>query len=241
MTSLIERCQDAYEDLAKIELARRNAHARSQVQERAREWGEHVARLSLTLERAEWAGLIPEEVSPFLIKREQLRKNATDASARLSAGEDVSHLTADALWTRLLQSTTSATDSLEEAVKARWQASVQEEGALAAPAELKAKIEPTPPNRQALADYAVPYANYRRLAGYVMPRSAQDKEALQSAVAQCRAELAKLDYDVPADVAAFFRAVDSSIATLASLTPEVLRWLRDNGQLDRYVVRSAGQ
>jgi hypothetical protein len=241
MTSLLERCHSANQDLAKIEAARQNAHARSQIQERAKEWTDKVSRLSTAHERANWVGVVPAEVPAYLSKREQLRKNATDASTRLQAGEDVSHLTADALWTRLLQSAEGAAEALEDAIKFAWQAAVQEQGTLAAPAELEAKVSPTPANREALANYSAPYATYKKLVGYSLPRSGQDRVALQTSVEQCRALLAKLDYDVPADVAAFFRAVDSNTATLSILTSQVLRWLKENGQLDRYLVRGAAK
>lgn len=238
MTSLIERCHRTNEDLLKVEVARRTAHVRLQVQERTNEWNEHLGRLSVAIERARWAGVTPSEVPAFASKREQLGRIAAEASARLKEDSDVTHLTADALWTRLLQSAAGAAEALEEATKTSWQAFVQQQGSFAAPIELEAKITPTPANRQALASYLPHFAAYKRLATAAVPRSAQDKAALEMAAELCRVELAKLDYDVPSEIADFFRAVNANTATLSIVTPEVLRWLRESGQIHRYVVRS---
>ena len=89
------------------------------------------------------------------------------------------------------------------------------------------------------AAYRPRYVVYRRLFEQGVPRSAEDKAILERTIAECRAELAKVERNVPADVEKFFQAVDAYNATLSHVTPDVLRWLKDNGQLDRYLVRTA--
>jgi hypothetical protein len=241
MTTLIQRCTTANADLERVEIARRNASARALIQQRAKEWEEHLVNLNAARERAVWMALTRAELSAMVACLNQLRRNAAEALARLKAGEDVSTLTSDSLWTRLLQSTEGVTNALDDAVKIAWRGFLEAQGSLSAPSDLQSQLPSTPTNVQALSAYRAAYATYGKLAAQQMPRSAEDKASLLAALAACRAEMAKMQHDVPADVEAFFRAVYSNSATLASLTPGVLQWLADNGQLHRYLVRSALQ
>jgi hypothetical protein len=96
-------------------------------------------------------------------------------------------------------------------------------------------------NDAAIAAYQTHYGVYASLVKISMPRSANDVAQLSQFIANCRAEAAKITFDVPPDVQRFFQAIQSDSATLAALTPDVLRWLSENGQLARYRIRRAGQ
>ena len=241
MTTLISRCQKAQAQLEEVETARRNASARALIQQRAKEWDDLVVRLKAARERASWISLVESAVPAIEVRSNQLRHNAVEVLGRLMAGEDVSTLSADALWTRLLQSAVGTAEAFDDAVKAAWRHFVEEQASLAAPAEVQGQLSVTPINQLAISAYRVVHANFARLSSQQMPRSAEDRTRLLEAIAACRQELGKMQHDVPDEVEAFFRAVYANTATLSALTPGVLQWLADNGQLQRYVVRSAAQ
>jgi hypothetical protein len=241
MTSLLARCEAVATLVADVDTARRNQHARARLEERTREWDEQRGKLTGSQGRAEWAGLLPGEVTQFVQKRVQLARTAKEAVERLATNEDVTALTEDPLWTRLLKSAASATEVLDEAVRAAWRDFVDKLGALDTPATLEATLPKTPINSQVLAAYRSVFADFKRLSDLSLPRSADDRAKLEHSAAECRKALANVQRDVPKEVDAFFRAVDAYCATLAFVTPEVLQWLSDNGQLDRYQVRIAGK
>jgi hypothetical protein len=191
--------------------------------------------------RAEWIDLRPENVAPFVQKRDQLSRHAKEAAERLSTGEEVTALTEDPLWTKLLKSAAGAADVLDEAVRAAWRDFVDGLGPLDAPSTLEATLPKTPTNLLALEAYRLPYIEFRRLSEQSLPRSTIDKARLQAVIVECRNALKKVQRDVPEEVDQFFRAVDAHSATLAKVTPGVLLWLKENRQLDRYEVRIAAR
>lgn len=241
MTTLLARCQASSAIVAEVEAARRHQHVRARLEERTREWTERRTKLTAAHERAQWIELQVDGVAPFVQKREQLARLAKDAVERLATGEDVTALTEDPLWTRLLKSAETAADVLNEAVRTTWRNHVEKLGALDPPTTLEAMISKTPANRQALDIYRPHYAEFKRLSEQLLPRSAEDKARLNHVIAACRSALTKVQRDVPKEVDEFFRAVDAHNATLAMVTSSVLSWLAENGQLDRYQVRIASK
>ena len=241
MITILERCQAVNEIVSQVVSARKLQHARARLERRTREWADKRAKLTASRGRAEWVGLQPGAVVAFLQKRDQLATHAKEAVVRLSGGEDVTALTEDPLWTKLLKSAEGAADSLEEAVRQAWRGIVEGAGTLEEPAGLEATLPQTPANKQALDAYRLKYRDYKKLADQVVPRSATDRESLEHAVRECRSALSTVQRQVPKEVDEFFRAVDGYTATLALVTPQVLRWLEDNGQLARYQVRIAGK
>lgn len=239
MTTMLERCRGVSETVSRVVTARKLQHARARLEQRTQEWAERRSKLIASRGRAEWVQLEASEVAAFVQRRDQLANHAKEAISRLSGGEDVSTLTEDPLWTKLLKSAEGAADSLEEAVREAWRGIVEGAGTLEEPLALEATLPQTPANKQALDSYRAKYRDYRRLADQAAPRSATDSESLEHAVRECRSALTTLQRDVPKEVDEFFRAVDAYTATLAHVTPKVLHWLEDNGQLVRYQVRIA--
>lgn len=241
MTTLLARCQAAAASVAEVGISRRNQHVRARLEERAREWSEQRSKLAAAYGRAEWIGLHPGEVAQFVQKREQLSRHARDAVERLATGEDVTTLTEDPLWTKLLKSAAGAGDALDEAVRTAWRDFIDRLGTVEAPASLEATLPKTPANHQALEAYRPKYAEFKKLSDQLVPRSPEDKARLERVIAECRSALSGVQRHVPKEVDEFFRAVDAYSATLALVTPGVLRWLAENGQLNRYQVRIAGK
>src|SRR5688572_2975290 len=120
MTTLLERCQALSVQMDQLEVARRNANVRMLVQERTKEWSDRYARLKGARERAAWLSLSDANLPAAAAKVAQLRHNAAESLTRLNAGENVSSLTEDAMWTRLLQSAEGAAEALNEGVKTAW-------------------------------------------------------------------------------------------------------------------------
>lgn len=241
MTTMLERCRAASETVSQVTTARKLQHVRARLEQRTQEWTERRSKLLASRGRSEWVQVRPSEVAAFVQRRDQLAIHAKEAVSRLSGGEDVSALTEDPLWTKLLKSAEGAADSLEEAIRDAWRGIVEGAGTLEEPSALEATLPQTPANKQALDGYRAKYRDYRKLAGQAAPRSATDSENLEHAVRECRSALATVQRDVPKEVDEFFRAVDAYTATLAHVTPNVLRWLEDNGQLVRYQVRIAAK
>ncbi len=237
MTTLSTRLGLVDALVGEVETSRRNQHVRARLEQRAREWDEHRSKLIVCQGRAEWAGLQLEHVTAFAQKRQQLALIAKEASARLTTGEDVTALTEDPLWTRLLKSAVTATEVLDEAVRRAWREHVENLGSLDSPGMLEASLPKTPTNRQALETLRPLYAEFKKLSEHPTPRGPDDKLRLEKLVTECRQVLTKLQRDVPREVDEFFRAVDAFAATLSNVTPQVLRWLDENGQLGRYQVR----
>ena len=241
MTTLIERCQAVDLQFEQLDLARMNANVRKLVQERTREWAERYAKLKAARERAAWLALSEEDLPVASERRVQLQHNAQESLARLTSGADVSTLTEDAMWTRLLQSAEGAANALNDGTQAAWRSFIDAQGGLVAPHDLRDQVSATPTNERVIAAYRALYAGYSKLDGQALPRGAEDKDLLLQTIQACRLELSKVEHNVPSDVEEFFRAVFSNSATLASLTPGVLKWLGENGHLERYMIRSATQ
>lgn len=241
MKTLLDRCQNTIADLAKIQAARKTAHQRAALQQRVAEWNERLRKIQSAHEHARWAALSPAKDASCIASLGKLRRIVATAEDRISKGEDPAVLTTDALWKKLITSAENYTDALTEAAKSAWSSQVGSQGALETPTQLETAIAATPANQQALAAYQRHHADFRRLAAQPLPRTEDDLRLLRQAVTGCRGELQKIQYDVPAEVAAFFRAVYANVATLSCLTPPVLAWLRENGQLDRYAIRSSIQ
>jgi hypothetical protein len=241
MTTLLQRCQAVTDKVQQLTLAQRHANQQRQVQERTREWKSRHDRLKIMNARAACLQPDAETRKSVSEKRAHLRHNATQVLGRLQSNDDIAQLTEDASWTRLLASVDGLTEELEASTKAAWKSHIDEQGALEDPAWLRNRAPSTPTNVAAISAYQTHYGVYTGLVKLAMPRSLDDLVHLSQIIATCRTESAKIQFDVPPDVQRFFQAIQSNSATLASLTPAVLEWLTEHGQLERYRIRSASQ
>lgn len=235
---LTEQCQQARSTIEALVVAQRHQHQRSTLRERSEEWDKARTDWAKAVEQAGWIDLRPESVPDCARIQLTLRADAVEAAKRLGDMQDVASLAKDPLWKRLLQATGKAAEVLRAATQAAWRAWVESMERPIAPAALRAKVASIPANREILKRYEQLHASYERLAAQSAPRTAGDATALRTAEAECKAAVDGLSYDVPPAVEAFFRAVDGRSATLAILTPDVLQWLREHGQLDQYAIRS---
>lgn len=74
------------------------------------------------------------------------------------------------------------------------------------------------------------------------PQNAQDIKRLQELSATMQSLKEKMQFDLPEDVATFFKQLDglNHRVSLAAITPEVFDWLRSQNLLDAYVISRRG-
>lgn len=236
--TLTERCAAVSATLARVEAARRNTHQRAAIEQRVREWRACFDPLESARKKLSWVGLDVQEVSGALTGWDYLRTLANEVAGRLAETSDVGVLSEEDLWTRLLQTAKRLTSDFDEEVQRAWRSIVSSHGELETPLDVRYRLPQTPGNTDAMADYETQYSIYTRLANQKVPRNADDFRVLSAAVQSLRDVYAELRFTVPADVEAFFKAVNSSGAGLELFTDTVRAWLQDNGQLSRYVIRS---
>lgn len=241
MTALLQRCQAVTAKMQQLKLAQRYAIQQRQVQERTREWKSRHDKLQAVKARAACLPLGSEAQARATEKRAHLRHNAAQVLERLISNDDIAQVTSDASWTRLLSSVEGLAEELETSGKSAWRLHIEEQGALEDPDLLSNRAPSTPINDVAIAAYRTHYGIYASIVKQPMPRNADDLTKLTQIIAACRTEATKITFDVPPDVQRFFQAIQLGSATLASVTPGVLEWLAENGQLERYRLRSAGQ
>jgi hypothetical protein len=241
MTTLMQRCQAVSAKHQQLTLAQRHANQQRLVQERTREWKGRYDNLKALTARAACLPMGADARMSVSERRAHLRHNAAQVLEILRAHDDIAQLTSDASWTRLLASVEGLAEELERCAKSAWKSYINDQGALEDPGWLRNRAPSTPMNDAAVAAYQKNFAVYAGLVKLTLPRSADDLVQLSQILAACRAEAAKVAFNVPPDVQRFFQAIQSGSATLASLTPGALEWLAENGQLERYRIRSAGQ
>lgn len=239
--SLLDKCALILGTLNQVEIARRNASQRAAIEQRVREWSDRTSKLDRARERAKLIDLPDYQAEASRTEWKKTRDLAAAAADRLAETGDASSLSRDPLWTQLLASAQAAAESTENAIAVAWQKFVQEHDPMESAADVRGRLSLTPENEQALRDYEAVYATYSRLSSQAGPRTPNDRQVFLETLSQCRQVFQRFQFDVPSDVGAFFRAVNSGGASLNLMTPVVMQWLADNHQLGRYVVRSLGR
>lgn len=239
--SLAVLCKDLSSTLAQLEAARRGVNDGAAIDERRQQWSAKLAPLQAVRERASWLGLVPAAVPEHAVQFLRTKELAAEAAARLETTPEIAALTGDDLWVRLLQSAEDAAHSLSEAVKERWAQAVTAFRELTPPDQLRITASPLPANERLLSAYEVDFRQAGRLAAQEFPRTADDPAALEAAIASCQTAAAGLRFDAPEEVETFFRALNAHGAHLGLVTPTVLAWLAENGDLQNYIVRRSGR
>ncbi len=241
MTTLLERCQEVTAKAQKLALAQRHANQQLQVQERTREWKNSNDKLKIAYARAAYLPLSTEAKQSVAEKRSHLRHNAATVLERLKSQNDIVQLTEDSSWARLLASVEGLTEKLDAASKLSWKSFIEDQGRMESPAWLRNRAPSTPTNDAAVKIYQANFNIYAGLIKLAMPIHAEDVSQLSTTVAACKVAVGQIEFDVPQDMERFFQAVQSGSATLATLTPDALKWLTENKQLERYQIRSVIQ
>ena len=241
MTTLVQRCQTLEAKIKSLAQAKSLATDLRHIQQRTAEWQARHSRLMSLRTQTAPLTLSNQDAATVASKKGALRQNAQKVLSRLLEKEDIKDLTRDAAWTRLLNACQGLTEELDAVGRKAWQAHVGQLGTLEAPTTLRLRMPPTPSNDEALRAYQVSYAAYAAIARLELPRSPDDLVQISAHVTSCRQAFARLAFDLPDEVKAFYAAINAGTATLAHVTPTVAKWLGEQGQLDRFRVRSAHQ
>lgn len=241
MTSLVQHFQILEAKIQSLEQAKSLATDLKYIQQRTGEWqARHSKLVSLRTQTAPLT-LSSQDAATVASKEGALSQNARKVLSRLLAKEDIKELTRDAAWTRLLNSCQGLTEELDAAGRKAWQAHLEQLGVLESPTTLRQRTPPTPANDDALRAYQVSYAAFAAIARLELPRSPDDLVQMSAHVTSCRQAYARLAFDLPDEVKAFYAAINAGTATLAHVTPTVAKWLGEQGHLSLFRVRSTSQ
>ncbi len=241
MSTLVQRCQTLEFKLKALAQANSLANDLKFIQQRAGEWQARYSKLVGLRAQTAPLTLSSQDAATVASKIGALRQNGQKVLTRLLANENIKELTRDSAWTRLLNSCEGLAEELEVAGRKAWRAHLEQLGTLEDPATLRVRTPPTPSNDEALRAYQVSYAAFAAIARLGLPRSSDDLAQVSSQVASCRQAFARLTFDLPVEVKAFYDAIYAGTATLAHVTPTVAKWLGEQGHLERFRVRSADQ
>lgn len=241
MTTLVQRGQTLEAKLKSLAQAKSLATDLKHIQQRTAEWQARHARLMSLRTQTAPLTLSSQDAATVTSKKGALRQNAQNVLSRLLEKEDIKELTRDAAWSRLLNACQGLTEELDAAGRKAWQAHLEQLGTLETPTTLRLRTPPTPSNDDALRDYQVSFAAFAAIARLGLPRSADDLVQLSAHVTSCRQTFARIAFDLPDEVKAFYAAINAGTATLAHVTPTVAKWLGEQGHLDRFRVRSTNQ
>lgn len=241
MTTLVQRCQTLEAKIESLAQAKSLATDLKHIQQRTGEWQAHHSRLTSLRTQTAPLTLSSQDAVTVASKKGALRQNAQKVLSRLLQKEDIKELTRDTAWTRLLNACQGLNDELYAAGRKAWRAHLEQLGSVENPTNLRLRTPPTPSNDDALRAYQVSYAAFAAIARLELPRSNDDLVQLSAHMDSCRQAFARLAFDLPEEVKAFYDAIYGGTATLAHITPTVAMWLSEQGQLDHFRVRSAHQ
>lgn len=241
MTTLLQRCQILEAKIKSLAQAKSLADDLKHIQQRTGEWQTRHSKLAGLRTLTAPLTLLSQDAAKVASKQSALRQNAHKVLSRLRANENVKELTRDAAWTRLLNACEGLTEELDVAGRRAWRAHLEQLGTLEDPNILRLRTPSTPSNDEALRAYQGSYAAFATITRLGLPRSHDDLMQVSAHVASCRQAFACLTFDLPDEVKAFYDAIYAGTATLANVTPTVAKWLGEQGQLERFRVRSAGQ
>ena len=237
MTTLIQSCSQLRADLQRVKVANQTRQEISALQQRMREWGQHASTRQSLLEKI----LI---VDPSLLQREDI--NQADQSVRalvdqsrqvLEKGGNVQDLATDSLWTRLNNAADSSNQSLKETARELWRQFVESLGHIDSPTVLEGRMLKTPSNDAILANYKVHHAKFQSALRVELPTTPSAREDLTSVVAKLRELRDQLKGNAPDVVRVFLKAIENGGAALELLTPDVLLWIRENDDSNRFVIK----
>jgi hypothetical protein len=237
----MQDCQALEAKIKSLALAKSVANDLTHIQQRSEEWQTRYAALMNLRTHPAPLTFATQDAAAIASKKETFRQNAQRVLSRLLEKGDIKELTRDAVWTRLLNSCEGLTKEFDTAGRKAWQAVLDQLGALENPATLRLRTTPTPTNEEALLAYQTAYAEFAVIARLDLPRSPDNLVQISAHVMSCRKAFARIAFNLPDEVKAFYAAVNSGTATLTHVTPMVVKWLGEQGHLDRFRVRNTTQ
>ena len=241
MTTLVQRFQALEIKIKSLAQAKSLANDLTHIQQRTEEWQTCHSALMVLRTQTATLTLAIEDAATVASKTNAFRQNAHTVLSRLVEKKDIKELTRDAVWKRLLRSCEGLTETLDAAARRAWRAHLEQVGTLEDPNTLSQRTPPTPSNDEALQAYKVSYDAFAAIECLELPRSADDLAQIATHVTSCRLAFARIAFDLPDEVRAFYVAINAGTATLTHVTPTVSKWLGEQGHLDRFRVRNTIQ
>ncbi|OSI72300.1 hypothetical protein BSZ21_07410 [Bradyrhizobium canariense] len=144
-------------------------------------------------------------------------------------------------WRSMLDEIDTASRDLASAVIAAWRTYRQHVFAGDAPAVIRSRLARTKANDAAFSEYQRLFDRLKA-AFETLPSDRAAIDRVKQLAADLEAVAQNFDFAVPAEVKQFLEAVLSvSGAPLALLTPEVVKWLKENDSFDNYRVSATGR
>lgn len=241
MTTLVQRCQTLEAKINSLAQAKSLANDLTHIQQRTEEWQTRHSTLMALRSQTAPLTLAIEDAATVASKTNAFRQNAHAVLSRLVENNDIKELTRDTVWRRLLKSCEGLTKTLDAAARKAWRAHLEKLGTLEDPSTLRQRTPLTPSNDEALKAYQLSHAAFSAITGMKLPRSADDLAQISTHMTSCQQAFARIAFDLPDEVRAFYAAINAGTATLTHVTPTVSKWLREQGHLDRFRVRNAVQ
>lgn len=235
--TLLDQCQSVSEGLSRAHLANQTRQQIAAIQQRAQEWSTKKARHGQLRERLTLLVPDPRTLPGLESANSAVVALVREAKSRLNTG-DVSTLSQEGLWMRLLATADSANDQTSTAIRQAWKALILEQGDVTSPSNLDARVLKTPANEAAMTEYRRAFTQYEALSRQEMPVDAMSINKLRDAVAATKAAREKMTLSAPREIKAFLDAVDAGGAALRLLTPEVQQWLSSHDDPERFVIKS---
>ncbi len=238
MPTILDRSKLIMAGLERAKQANIARQETAELSKRSSEWGERKAHLLRLKDRHSWIPLSPTATACVASENTKVRPLALEAAKRLQE-EGVQGLTKDDLWMRLLASAAIAVKVAEEALRSAWQLQVEAIGDFAEPTSIERQVKhaPSPSNIAAFEDYKRAYINYRSVAKQSLPSDPSALSVLNEAAATLRKVRERFDFSMPVEVKHFLEALEYGGAALGLLTPAVLDWLKQNDDINRFVIR----
>lgn len=241
MTTLTERCNTLEAKIKSLVQAKSVANELTHIQQRTEEWQKRHSALMGLLAQTAPLTFATQDASTVALKKDAFRQNAHKVLSRLLEKRDIKELTRDSIWTRLLKSCEGLTEELNVAGRKAWQAYLEQLCTPESPTTLRLRTPQTPSNDDALQDYGVSYAAFATIARLKLPRFADDLVQILANVTSCRQAFARITFDLPDEVKAFYAAINTGTALLTHVTPTVAKWLGEQEHLDQFRVSNTSQ
>ncbi|PPK37633.1 hypothetical protein CD175_15270 [Pseudomonas laurylsulfatiphila] len=237
MATLIEQCRALRGGLEQAHLANQTRHEISAFQERLREWEQLISSRQGLIEKMRFVDpTIRGELQ--IVETSAAAKALTkEARARLEAGGDVESLSVENLWARLRSATDAANSVVIDHVRKIWKAYIDTLGRVESPNTLENRILKTPTNEQLLIQYRAAHISYQTVIRHELPVNEDSRRVVFDHVEALRKIHSQMDTSAPDSVRRFLKAVESDGAALELVTPEVIKWLAENDDQNRFVVR----
>lgn len=169
------------------------------------------------------------------------RKRAGNILERFCAQPKAATLKRGQAWRSMLDEIDAASRDLASAVLAAWRAYRQQVFAGDTPAVIRSRLARTKANDAAFNEYQRLFDRLKA-AFEALPSDRVVIDRVKQLAADLEAVAQNFDFAVPAGVKQFLEAVLSvSGAPLALLTPEVVKWLKENDSFDNYRVSATGR